>query len=86
MTVYYFERGKDEFVKDFERENMTRKAARNPEAYCRRFNIAFSQIHSNAKPLKEGAGADCSRAVRIAIWASIPALHSNQYRSLRGLT
>lgn len=27
MPVYYFERGKDEFVKDFERENMARKAA-----------------------------------------------------------
>lgn len=27
MPVYYFERGKDEFVKDFERENMARKVA-----------------------------------------------------------
>lgn len=27
MAVYYFEKGKDEFVKDFERENMARKAA-----------------------------------------------------------
>lgn len=27
MPVYYFERGRDEFVKDFERENMARKAA-----------------------------------------------------------
>ena len=27
MPVFYFERGKDEFVKDFERENMARKAA-----------------------------------------------------------
>ena len=27
MPVYYFEKGKDEFVKDFEQENMARKAA-----------------------------------------------------------
>ena len=27
MPVYFFEKGKDEFVKDFERENMARKAA-----------------------------------------------------------
>jgi hypothetical protein len=27
MPVYYFERGKDEFVKDFEQENMARKTA-----------------------------------------------------------
>jgi hypothetical protein len=27
MAVYYFEKGKDEFVKDFERENMARKTA-----------------------------------------------------------
>ena len=32
MPVYYFERGKDEFVKDFERENMARKAARMPRS------------------------------------------------------
>ena len=58
----------------------------NLEERYRGFNIARRRVHRDAKPLEEGGGADCSRAVRIAISASIPARHSNQYRSLRGLT